>query len=357
MTKRLTQEEFENRVKQRSGKEYTVLGEYLGSNIPVLMRHEVCGHKWKIRPSNFLNLGQKCSWCSWQSRSLSQRDFKNKIQKQGDGQYLPLEKYQGARVPIWMKHKKCSYQWKISPGNFFGGKRCPLCAGNAKKDTATFVKEVESLDNNYKVLGEYKNNQGKIEMLHNKCGNTFKIIPRNFLQGNRCPFCFGMPKIDTEHYIEEVKNIDVNYKVLGEYKGRHEKLDMFHLKCGKSFKMRPNDFLGGERCPHCNQSHGEHDVAQFLKEHSIEYEFQKRFEDCVDKKILPFDFYIPSMKYCIEFDGIQHFKPVEFFGGEVGLEGVQRRDNIKTAYCKSKGIKLSRIRYDEDVEEKMNSIL
>lgn len=63
------------------------------------------------------------------------------------------------------------------------------------------------------------------------------------------------------------------------------------------------------------------------------------------------------MKYCIEFDGIQHFKPVEFFGGEVGLEGVQRRDNIKTAYCKSKGIKLLRIRYDEDVEEKMNSIL
>ncbi|WP_210131614.1 hypothetical protein [Staphylococcus sp. GDK8D30P] len=132
---------------------------------------------------------------------------------------------------------------------------------------------------------------------------------------------------------------------------------MIHLKCGNIFQTIPGDFLRGHCCPHCKQSRGERDIANFLKEHSIEYEFQKRFKDCKDKRALPFDFYIPALNSCIEFDGIQHFEPVDYFGGEKALKEVQRRDGIKTKYCKEKGIKLLRIRYDEDVEEKLNSIL
>ena len=132
---------------------------------------------------------------------------------------------------------------------------------------------------------------------------------------------------------------------------------MLHLECDNIFEMSSNNFLKGQRCPHCSQSHGETFVASFLKEHSIEYEFQKRFKDCRDKYTLPFDFYIPTLNYCIEFDGIQHFEPVDYFGGEKAFKEVQRRDGIKTKYCKEKGIKLLRIRYDEDVEEKLNSIL
>ena len=353
MGKRLTQEEFEKRIEEQGDGEYTPLEEYQGSKTPILMKHNNCGKEWKIRPENFM-MGQRCPRCS---KSLTQKVFEKRIQCQGNGEYLNLEKYKGAKTPVLIIHKVCGHQWKISPSNFFSGKRCPKCAGNLKKDTASYVKEVEYLDKNYKVVGEYKNNQEKVKMFHIECGNTFDIAPANFSQGNRCPVCFGMTKKDTISYTKEVEELTKDYKVLGEYKNSFNKIKMLHIECGNYFKMNPHDFLRGRRCPHCRQSYGETSVANFLKNNSIEYEFQKRFKDCKDKRALPFDFYIPALNSCIEFDGIQHFEPIDYFGGEKAFKEVRRRDGIKTKYCKEKGIKLLRIRYDEDVEEKLNSIL
>lgn len=35
---------------------------------------------------------------------------------------------------------------------------------------------------------------------------------------------------------------------------------------------------------------------------------------------LPFDFYLPYYNTCIEYDGVQHFKPIDYFGGEKEFE-------------------------------------
>ena len=65
------------------------------------------------------------------------------------------------------------------------------------------------------------------------------------------------------------------------------------------------------------------------------------------KKIrpLPFDFYLPDYNTCIEYDGIQHFEVVDYFGGLDGFITTKIRDTIKNEYCKSKNIKLIRIPY------------
>jgi protein-arginine kinase activator protein McsA len=44
---------------------------------------------------------------------------------------------------------------------------------------------------------------------------------------------------------------------------------------------------------------------------------------------LPFDFYLPNLNTCIEYDGEQHYKPISTFGGEEGLRKQQLRDKIK----------------------------
>jgi very-short-patch-repair endonuclease len=72
---------------------------------------------------------------------------------------------------------------------------------------------------------------------------------------------------------------------------------------------------------------------------------------------LPFDFYIPEFNMCIEYDGEQHFKAVDYFGGEDGLKIRQIHDRIKTDYCNSNNILLLRIRYDENIEEKLHSFI
>ena len=49
----------------------------------------------------------------------------------------------------------------------------------------------------------------------------------------------------------------------------------------------------------------------------------------------------------IEYDGEQHFKAVEQFGGEQGYKERQQADRDKTDYARKQKIPLLRIRYDQ----------
>lgn len=64
-----------------------------------------------------------------------------------------------------------------------------------------------------------------------------------------------------------------------------------------------------------------------------------------------FDFAIlnddKSVKFLIEYDGIQHFEPRDAFGGEEAFNYTLRKDKIKDDYCKNNNIKLIRIPYWE----------
>ena len=53
----------------------------------------------------------------------------------------------------------------------------------------------------------------------------------------------------------------------------------------------------------------------------------------------------------IEYDGKQHFEPIDFFGGEDGFRKTQERDKIKNAYCKSHNIPLLRLPYTLSINE------
>lgn len=111
------------------------------------------------------------------------------------------------------------------------------------------------------------------------------------------------------------------------------------------------------RCSHQIERHrcrgrermsaGEFAIKGVLDAYNIPIEQERRFHDCRDQNALPFDFYIPSLNAAIEFDGIQHFQPIDLFGGQAGFEGTQRRDAIKTEYCAANGIRLLRIKYTD----------
>lgn len=99
------------------------------------------------------------------------------------------------------------------------------------------------------------------------------------------------------------------------------------------------------------RSSGEMSVRRHLILFGINFIEQKRFEGCFDKGQLQFDFYIPELNTCIEYDGRQHFEPIRF--GNISMEDANSRlietknkDTIKNEFCKSKGIRLIRFRYD-----------
>lgn len=103
-------------------------------------------------------------------------------------------------------------------------------------------------------------------------------------------------------------------------------------------------------------SAGEKEIRYFLIKNNIIFEEQKRFRTCIDKKMLPFDFYIPAHKILIEFDGAQHFFPVDIFGGESGLIDRKRKDKIKTNWAKEHQFNLVRIRYDVNLQDVLNNL-
>ena len=48
---------------------------------------------------------------------------------------------------------------------------------------------------------------------------------------------------------------------------------------------------------------------------------------------------------CIEYNGQQHYQPVEYFGGKNGIEYRMANDELKRRYCSDNGISLVVIPY------------
>lgn len=111
------------------------------------------------------------------------------------------------------------------------------------------------------------------------------------------------------------------------------------------FLQTPSDHLQGCGCPRCRESKGKRKVAQILDDMKMEYTQQQTFENCIYKAPLKFDFYIPLLRLCIEYNGKQHYKSVPHFGGDEALEQQIIKDNIKKDYCRNNDMSLFIISY------------
>lgn len=69
-----------------------------------------------------------------------------------------------------------------------------------------------------------------------------------------------------------------------------------------------------------------------------------------------FDIYIPELNLAFEYQGIQHEKPIEYFGGMDGLLKTKKRDEIKRNKCKENGVTLIYVYPDYKFENVKQSI-
>lgn len=111
-------------------------------------------------------------------------------------------------------------------------------------------------------------------------------------------------------------------------------------------------------------SKGEKLIWNWLRQHTIKFEFQKRFQDCRDKNTLPFDFFIPKYNLCIEFQGSQHYDPGFYIrkkkSQEEGMKKYliqKKHDEIKKNYCIQNNINFLEIKYTEKIEDKLKEAL
>ena len=93
----------------------------------------------------------------------------------------------------------------------------------------------------------------------------------------------------------------------------------------------------------CEQIYGKNDVI-----------YQHRpFFLLTNKCQLSYDVYLKKEKIAIEYQGKQHFEPVEYFGGEKAFLKQQERDRMKQQLSKENNVKLIYISYNEDISKEL----
>lgn len=276
-----------------------------------------------------------------------------------------LSEYKNSRTPV--KYKcVCGEKSEITVSEFKRGTRCIECGRKKAKDTKEekyqYSEEFQRLfeEEGYEMLELYKGAKNKILL---KCpkGHEKSMKPANFKTGNRCGECSEKRKKTFEEVKERFE--EENYIMIStEYVEAFSKLEVVCPK-GHEVEISWDNFNQGKRCGICKESKGEKRIAEYLVHNAITYERQQTFDDCKDKRKLPFDFAIfnenKDIIQLIEYDGHQHFQPIDFFGGEKAFKLAKKHDKIKTKYCKKKKIPLLRIRYweFEQIEEILNERL
>lgn len=227
--------------------------------------------------------------------------------------------------------------------NHLSGQGCPKCYGRYLTNDE-FINNCKEIHNNKYDYSEvkYKGSNSKVKI---KCKEHGVFIQRalNHLKLKQgCPKCKGVDKSNTEDFIKKsirVHGLLYDYKNTV-YKNAKTNVTIICKKHGP-FEQSPTKHLMSQGCPICKLSKGELKIISILNKHNVKYRTQHKFKELN----LKFDFYIKEYNLAIEYDGIQHFKPINHFGGIKSFEEQKIRDRIKDEYCYSRNIRLLRIPY------------
>lgn len=294
MPRRRTQEEFEKEALEKLGPDYVVLGKYVNKNTKILMKHLKCGNEFLKNPHDVTQKGSGCPYCNGTKPALYNEKW---VIEHTPAPYHYISGYTSM-------NNKCLFH-------------CDICGADFKQKPTRLINE---------------------HIYGCNCCPTKKKTPQDFLNdlGKEC--------------LEE-------YDVLEEYINIDTPILFKHKECGTEFKLTPYQFItrhNKKYCPLCyyKKSKGEVAIASFLSKKNIPFKREYMFNSLPGKK---FDFYLPNINTCIEYDGEQHFIPVEYFGGEDALIATQERDKEKNSFCIKNGIPLIRITYNDF--QNINNIL
>lgn len=336
-----------------------VIGEYQNNSTKIRHKCLIDGYEWDAIPANLLN-GSGCPVCS-NTKRRSHDEYVDDVAINNPNIDV-IGKFSGMRTPVLHRCKKHGIEWEAFPHIILKGSGCKECSKEkiALKNGRTneqYIIDLQEINKNIVPLEEYVN--ARLPILHKCliCNHEWMVTPGSLMSGTGCPKCAGVITRTQEEYTSELSYVNNNIVVLGEYINSTTPILHKCLKCDNEWDVSPSSVLNGSGCPKCNESRGERAISVWLDNNNIQYIQQMKFLDCKDSRSLPFDFYLPESNKAIEYDGRQHFMPIDYFGGQDAFEILQRHDQIKTDYCEKNGIDLLRIPYTANIEAELNNFL
>lgn len=248
---------------------------------------------------------------------------------------------------------------------------CPICSGQLLykgfNDLETVYPEIAKAWDYEKNTGkpsDYRHGSGyKAWWVCKKCDLSYQSPINVHVQGHGCPYCAGqkiMPRINDLQTLfpdvaaEYADNNEVPVNMISP--GTHKKVRWQCPECGCIYEASPHHRTSKDRtgCPNCKRpSKGERAVKAVLDKFHIDYGQQTTFDDLVGDAghRLRYDFTVyrnGEWIGVIEFNGQQHYKAIECFGGDKAFERQGQRDYLKVYHCVKHKIPILWIAYADN---------
>lgn len=212
----------------------------------------------------------------------------------------------------------------------------------------------------------------KVIIICPKHGEFLQLVNNHCNIGNGCPKCkfeytANLQRSNTEDFIRKARLIHGDKYDYSECLYITNRIKVL-IKCPihGAFEQVPHDHLSGNGCPRCgvefkpklkNQKILYDKLTSDFPNEDIIYEASGKDVPWLGRQRL--DMYFPKYNIAIEYDGKQHYIPVEYFGGELSFSKRKELDSKKNDKCIMNGCVLYRIKYNyssEDYNELVKSI-
>lgn len=338
------QEEFEKIGNEiHNGKyDYSKVN-YVNNHTKVCIICPIHGEFWQA-PST--HISQKCGCPKCANKDKTLEEVLNKCKEvHGDKYDYSLVTSPILSIKQKIKCNRCGSIFEIDLNSHIHNKRgCKYCSHRSYSYTTEEYKQKARQAHGDKYdysKVEYKNKNTEICIICPIHGE-FWIKPDKHINAKHgCPKCAKNYKMNTNSFKEKAIKIhgnDYDYSKV-EYFGNEKKVCIICKEHGE-FWQTPHGHLSGQGCPMCHEEKNINEIKlfNFLKDNINEEIISQYKEDWLSGQTL--DIYIPSKKIGIEYQGIQHFKPVKYFGGIKKYEYTQQKDKEKFEKCKANDVKL-----------------
>jgi len=356
----------------------TEKSEELRANSKLLLRCK-CGNEFITTFSRFTNKNKpkrQCNKCSQESKKNTYEKVKEFIENNSKCVLLNPHKPRITSKEDLLLKCECGAEFKTTFNQFKSGnkRRCNKCNHSyvlSYEEVKLYI-EQESKGNCELINTSIRGWRDKF-YLKCLCGNIFKSSLDSIYRHKkfRCNGCFHRYRASLARLTEfELNKLlqDNGCSLVSDYSSYVNNSSIIDIRCscGEVFSTNVKTFSDKlkpkTKCDRCtgNISRGEQLVEEYLKSNNMIFKRQYTFSDCKNKNVLPFDFAVfnslGDLLCLIEYDGQQHFEPIDHWGGEVGFKYRKINDRIKEVYCKERNIPLIRVPYyEKQIDDYLNN--
>lgn len=260
--------------------------------------------------------------------------------------------------------KVCGYKWKTTFDSLLHKHGCPKCANAISFSVDDLKEKSKSIfgENryDYSLIKTIKTNEEKLPIICHKKdkfgeehGVFYTDAYHHIRRKHGCPKCNKGVKKSEEFFLKEIKKIygdEYKFEGVSKYINSSTKINFICKKHGL-VSQTPPMLLNFGGCPLCSKSHLEQEIISALRNKEINFISQHTFTWLKNKKPMTLDFFLPDYNVAIECQGEQHYRPINFWGGEIKYKKRIELDVIKKQLCEEHGIKLLYYTHYSNIQE------